>query len=53
VDQSHPTLRKLKRTTLSLGSGFDDWVYWTLLLQLQLIVTAHTLNSFMPYEEPL
>jgi hypothetical protein len=25
----------------------DDWIYWTSLLQLQSIITAHTLNSFL------
>jgi hypothetical protein len=29
-----------------VGSRFDDWIYWTSVLQLQLIITAHTLNSF-------
>jgi hypothetical protein len=28
-----------------MSSGFDDWNYWTPLLQLQLGITAHTLNS--------
>jgi hypothetical protein len=30
-----------------VGSGFDDWNYWTSLLQLQLSITVHTLNSFL------
>jgi hypothetical protein len=45
---------------IMMGTGFDDWIYWTSLLQLQLIITAHTLNSFwttsvlrMLYEESL
>jgi hypothetical protein len=29
-----------------VGSRFDDWIYWTSLLQLHLIITAQTLNSF-------
>jgi hypothetical protein len=29
-----------------MGSRFDDLIYWTSLLQLQLIITADTLNSF-------
>jgi hypothetical protein len=29
-----------------VGSRFGDWIYWTSLLLLQLITTAHTLNSF-------
>jgi hypothetical protein len=29
------------------GSMFDDWIYWTPLLQLHLIITAHKLNSFV------
>jgi hypothetical protein len=28
-----------------VGSRFDDWIYWTPLLQSHLIITAHTLNS--------
>jgi hypothetical protein len=30
-----------------VGSRFDDWICWTSLLQLHLITTAHTLNSFL------
>jgi hypothetical protein len=30
-----------------VGSRFDDWVYWTSLLQLHLIITAHTLNPIL------
>jgi hypothetical protein len=30
-----------------MGSKFDDCIYWTSLLQLHLIITAHTLNSFL------
>jgi hypothetical protein len=30
-----------------VGSRSDDWIYWTLLLQLELIITTHTLNSFV------
>jgi hypothetical protein len=30
-----------------VGSRFDDWMYWTSVLQLQLIITANTLNSFL------
>jgi hypothetical protein len=30
-----------------VGSRSDDWIYWTSLLQLQLIITAHTLNCFL------
>jgi hypothetical protein len=30
-----------------VGSRLDDWIYWTSLLRLQLIITAHTLNSFL------
>jgi hypothetical protein len=29
-----------------MGSRFDDFIYWTSLLQLHLVITAHTLNSF-------
>jgi hypothetical protein len=29
-----------------VGSRFDDWVFWKSVLQLQLIITAHTLNYF-------
>jgi hypothetical protein len=29
-----------------MGSRFDHWIYCTPLLQLQLIITAHILNSF-------
>jgi hypothetical protein len=29
-----------------MGSSIDDWIYWTPLLRLQVIITAHTLNSF-------
>jgi hypothetical protein len=32
---------------ITVGSRFDDWVYWTLLLQFHLITTAHTLSSFL------
>jgi hypothetical protein len=28
------------------GSKFHDWIYWTSLLQLQLIIIVYTLNSF-------
>jgi hypothetical protein len=31
---------------LFVGSRVDDWIYWTSLLQLPLIIAAHTLNSF-------
>jgi hypothetical protein len=30
-----------------VGSRFDDSIYWTSLLQLQFIITVHTLNSFL------
>jgi hypothetical protein len=30
-----------------VGSRFHDWIYWTSLLQLHLIITVHTLNSFL------
>jgi hypothetical protein len=30
-----------------VDSRFYDWIYWTSLLQLQLIITVHTLNSFL------
>jgi hypothetical protein len=30
-----------------VGFRFDDWIYWTFLLQLPLITTSHTLNSFL------
>jgi hypothetical protein len=30
-----------------VGSRFDDWIYWMSLLQLQLTITAHTLNSIL------
>jgi hypothetical protein len=30
-----------------VGSRFDDLIYWTSLLQLRLIIAAHTLNSFL------
>jgi hypothetical protein len=30
-----------------VGSRFDDWIYWTSLLQLQLIMTVDTLNSYL------
>jgi hypothetical protein len=30
-----------------VGYRFDDWIYWTSLPQLHLIITAHTLNSFL------
>jgi hypothetical protein len=30
-----------------VGTRFDDWIYWTSLLQLHLIITVHTLNSFL------
>jgi hypothetical protein len=30
-----------------VGSRFDDWIYWTSPLQLQLFTTVHTLNSFL------
>jgi hypothetical protein len=28
-----------------VGSRFHDWIYWMALLQLQLIITVHILNS--------
>jgi hypothetical protein len=31
--------------TNNLGCRFDDWIYWTSLLQLQLIIPFHTLDS--------
>jgi hypothetical protein len=30
-----------------VGSRFNDWIYWTSGLQLQLIITVHALNSFL------
>jgi hypothetical protein len=30
-----------------MGSRFYDWIYLTSLLQLQFIITAHTLNSLI------
>jgi hypothetical protein len=30
-----------------VGSGFDDWIYGMSLLQLQLIITVYTSNSFL------
>jgi hypothetical protein len=30
-----------------VGSRLDDWLYWTSLLQLQLVIRAHTLNSLI------
>jgi hypothetical protein len=30
-----------------VDSRFDDWIYWMSLLQLQLIITFHTFNSFL------
>jgi hypothetical protein len=30
-----------------VGYRFDDWIYWMPLLQLHLIITAHTLKSFL------
>jgi hypothetical protein len=32
---------------ITVGSRFEDRIYWTSLLQLQLIITVHTLNSFL------
>jgi hypothetical protein len=29
-----------------VDSTFDDWIYWTSVSQLHLIITAHTLKSF-------
>jgi hypothetical protein len=30
-----------------VGSRFDDWVYWTYVLQFHLITRVHTLNSLI------
>jgi hypothetical protein len=32
---------------ITVGSRFDDWIYWTSLLHLHLIATFHTLDSFL------
>jgi hypothetical protein len=36
-----------KALRIIVDPRFDDWNYWTLLLQLELIIRAHTLNSFL------
>jgi hypothetical protein len=35
------------RVTDIVGSRFDIWIYWTPLLQLHLITTVRTFNSFL------
>jgi hypothetical protein len=32
---------------ITVGSRFDDWIYWTSVLQLHLIITSHTLISLI------
>jgi hypothetical protein len=43
--RKHTVTYKRLAWLIIVGSRFDDWIYWTSILQLQLIITVHTLNS--------
>jgi hypothetical protein len=40
-------LSRIKGCVTNVSSKFDDWIYWTSLLQLHLVITVHTLSSLL------
>jgi hypothetical protein len=47
LQQSSNSQSRIRGSVTNNCSRFDDWVYWTPRLQVQLIITVHTLNSFL------